>query len=109
MGLSSHWIDPAEAQQAMEKGRGKGVRIALLDSGLDADHPMLTEIPSLQRKAIIEGAHGFETIDDDEPDAFGHGTAVAYLIHQVAPEAEIWSYKVFEKAGGRRSSPASAL
>ena len=33
------WISPTQAMQAIEKGDGHGVRIAVLDSGIETSHP----------------------------------------------------------------------
>src|SRR5512141_3267456 len=73
---------------------GKGVRVAVVDSGIDADHPALGD--SVCGGVAIEYDEQAETrvrIEPDEPshDLSGHGTACAGVIHSVAPEAEIYS------------------
>ena len=35
----SAWISPAQAAEAIEQGDGHGVRIAVLDSGIETSHP----------------------------------------------------------------------
>ena len=35
------WITPDDALAAIREGRGRGVRIAILDSGVEASHPAL--------------------------------------------------------------------
>lgn len=93
---------------------GKGVRVAVVDSGIDADHPALGD--SVRGGVAIEYDEQAETrvrIEPDEPshDLSGHGTACAGVIHSVAPEAEIYSVRVlgrdmkgkaFQFAGGLR-------
>ena len=91
------------AHTAHAKGhRGAGVKVAILDSGIDYDHPDLT--------ARYRGGYDF-VFDDDDPfdDNFeSHGTHVAGIIAAqnngvgimgVAPEVELFSLKVLDGAG----------
>lgn len=103
------WITLAQARKALRLGTGKGVKVAILDSGIDGTHPALEPVRLADRKAVTEGELGPEVIADPGGDLFGHGTAVAYLVQQTAPEAEIGSYKVFENADGRCSGRAALL
>jgi subtilisin len=93
---------------------GKGVRVAVVDSGIDADHPALEG--SVVNGLAVEYDETSETrvrIEPDCPshDLSGHGTACAGIIHKLAPEAEITSIRVlgrdmrgkaFQFAGGLR-------
>lgn len=81
---------------AMGGATGAGVRVAVVDSGIDADHPMLGNAVD------VEGAIDF-SVDADgsvvstpgpHDDVFGHGTACAGIIHALAPEASITSVRV---------------
>lgn len=75
---------------------GQGVRVAVVDSGIDADHP------ALDGSVDADGAIAFSVGDDEEVvvergahgDSFGHGTACAGIIHALAPRATITSVKV---------------
>jgi subtilisin family serine protease len=67
---------------------GKGVRVAVVDSGVHAAHPH------------IEGVAGGITIGDEVDgknytDIIGHGTAVMAAIKEKAPEAEYFAVRVF--------------
>ncbi len=69
-------------------GSGRGVRIAVIDSGVHASHPH------------IGGVAGGVTIgvERDEPgytDVIGHGTAVMAAIKEKAPDAEYFAVRVF--------------
>ncbi len=75
---------------------GSGVRVAVIDSGIDADHP------GLEGCVDAEGSVAF-TVDEvgavvaergPHGDSFGHGTACAGIIHSLAPAARITSVKV---------------
>jgi subtilisin family serine protease len=68
---------------------GKGVRIAVIDSGVHADHPHVGGV--FGGVAIRDDG----TLDEDFVDRLGHGTAVAAAIREKAPKAEIIAIKVF--------------
>jgi subtilisin family serine protease len=99
---------------AWGESAGRGVRVAVVDSGIDADHP---ELGGCVRGGVaVEYDPEAETrvrIEADNPprDLSGHGTACAGIIHGLAPEAEIYSVRVlgrdlrgkaFQFAGGLR-------
>jgi len=43
-----------EARRALESGTGKGVRIAVIDSGIEVDHPQLAGIKLIDDLHIVE-------------------------------------------------------
>ncbi len=79
---------------------GRGVRVAVIDSGIEADHPALDD--AVRGGVIVEYDRRTQTqtrlVDDPAPrDLFGHGTACAGIIHRLAPEAELYSVRVFSR------------
>jgi subtilisin len=90
------WITPEQAAAAMKSGRGKGIRIAVLDSGVEWDHPDLRGINIADDIIIAESDGVLEAKPGNRTDLFGHGTAVASIVHEVAPEAEIGSIRVLD-------------
>ncbi len=86
--LSPHW--------AFGGAEGSGVRVAIIDSGIDADHPMLGDsVDSEGAIAFRVGPDGdVQAIEGPHRDVFGHGTACAGIIHTLAPRAKITSVKV---------------
>jgi subtilisin len=79
---------------------GKGVRVAVVDSGIEFDHPALDGCVCggvvMEYDEQAENNVRIET--DDEPcDFAGHGTACAGIIHSVAPQAELYSVRVLGK------------
>jgi subtilisin len=89
-------IDELTPSWAWGGATGEGVRVAVIDSGVDASHPglhgcvdeaggMAVELDATGRARLVPGPH---------PDAFGHGTACAGIIHELAPQAAVTSVKV---------------
>src|SRR2546423_1335950 len=76
------------------KGRtGRGVRVAIIDSGIDTEHPALKGKIKESVEAIQEGGRTVFR-HSTAGDVAGHGTACAGIITTVAPEAELYSIKV---------------
>lgn len=96
-------IDPREPafvdvtpEWAWGGATGEGVRVAVIDSGVDATHPALGDSVDVDGGVTVEpdGAGGVQVVPGPHDDAFGHGTACAGIIHQLAPGARITSVRV---------------
>ena len=90
------WITPEQALAAMLRGRGRGMRIAVLDSGVEWGHPDLKNVRMADDLVIGEVNGCLEFQEGRGEDVFGHGTAVVSILHEVAPEAEIGSFRVLD-------------
>jgi len=87
---------------------GTGVTVAVLDTGIDTDHPELVSI------TVGGKGFGYNTYEDDN----GHGTHVAGIITSdgttdtfskgVAPDAEVWTGKVCNSGGSCHISDIAA-
>jgi subtilisin len=81
---------------------GAGVKVAIVDSGVDVDHPMVGGM--VRGAAVVERTpDGPVAREEPHGDLFGHGTACAGIIHALAPEAELYSVRVLGpnlKGGG---------
>ena len=71
---------------------GRGVRIAVVDSGVHATHPHVGGVWG----GVGVGPSG--ELSDDYVDRLGHGTAVAAAIREKAPECELLAARVFDRA-----------
>jgi hypothetical protein len=65
---------------------GKGVRVAVIDSGVHASHPHVNGVS----KAIAIGRDGASA-----EDVLGHGTAVLAAIKEKAPDAEFIAVRIY--------------
>jgi len=98
---------------AWGKSTGKGGRIAIVDSGIEHDHPALDD--SVKGGVIVEydsRAKNYYRIkpENKSVDVSGHGTACAGIIHSIAPDAELYSVRVLGRSmGGRAIQFAAGL
>lgn len=78
---------------------GRNVRVAVIDTGLDAEHPELSG-------AVAES---FDAIGEGPVDIEAHGTAIAGIVaaHRqmtgTAPDARVLAVRAFSAAGGRKA------
>ncbi|WP_216323375.1 S8 family serine peptidase [Deinococcus aestuarii] len=94
-----------QAQQLVPE-RGLGVRVAVLDTGVDLGHTLL--------QGRIDAASGWDYVDGDAVPQeeqsggakYGHGTAVTGVILQIAPNAKIVPLRVLGPDG---SAPVSRV
>jgi subtilisin len=98
---------------AWKESTGKGVRVAIVDSGVEFDHPAVGD--RVRGGVVVEydakAKDNYRIRPDDKPmDVSGHGTACAGIIHALAPEAEIYSVRVLGRnMGGRAIQFAAGL
>jgi len=72
-------------------GTGRGVRVAVVDSGVHAAHPHVNG---------VAGGVGFDAegrAHDDYVDRLGHGTAVVAAIKDLSPDVYVFAVKVFDR------------
>ena len=75
-----------------------GVRVALIDSGVEASHPWLARA-RLAHRHLESVGQAFSVVEDAGGDQSGHGTACAGIIHRMMPAAEIVSIRALGPDG----------
>lgn len=92
--------DDVTPEWAWGGAAGDGVRVCVVDSGIDGRHP---------RVGTVDTAMGVYVDDDGEPvvrpeeraeDTAGHGTAVAGIIRSIAPAVSLSSVRVLTEGIG---------
>ncbi len=91
-------VERIGAELAHSQNKGQGIKVAILDTGIDLDHP------DLRVAGDVTFVPGTTSGDDDN----GHGTLVAGIIAAldndigtvgIAPEVELYAVKVLDRRG----------
>jgi subtilisin family serine protease len=80
---------------------GKGVKVAVVDSGVDADHPLIDGRVAGYVAISVAGTGDLVFEEAPHEDTSGHGTACAGIVLAIAPECELYSVQVMGRRGGR--------
>lgn len=80
---------------AYGSGSGRGVRVAVIDSGVDGSHPLVGGVAEYVAISLDDAAQdGVRVEYGEHQDLYGHGTACAAVIRSLAPEVELVSVRV---------------
>jgi thermitase len=91
-----------EQGHSLAPNLGHGVKVAVIDTGVDLQHPALQE-------ALAPAGEWYDFYSDDavpqeegtfEDAGYGHGTNVAGIIRQIAPRATLLPIRVLGPDGG---------
>jgi subtilisin len=90
--LPEIWPGEITRDWAWGGATGAGVKICVLDSGVDLDHPLVGVV----QRSVAISIHQDEVLieEDTAGDLCGHGTACAGVIRSLAPECELVSVRV---------------
>ena len=94
---------------------GQGVKVAVLDTGIDLSHPAFSgKLDTTNAKDYIDGDMTPQEVNSNTTggfsDGYGHGTAVADIILQIAPNVTILPIRVLDSTGnGDTATIAAAI
>lgn len=90
---TSRWAYQATRARALAANdlTGEGIRIGIIDSGIN---PAVAQLP-------IAAHYNFVDDRQDLHDTIGHGTFVAGIIHNILPDAQLYSYIAFRRHNRR--------
>ena len=93
LALPTEWPGRVTREWAWGGSTGKGVRVCILDSGIERDHPDVGELAGAVAVEVGEGDE-ISVVEDVEGDLCGHGTACAGIVRSLAPDCELHSVRV---------------
>ena len=101
--IGDEWPERVTREWAWGGSTGKGVTVCILDSGVEAGHPLVGDVD--RAVAFTRGEdEEIELVVDTEGDLCGHGTACAGIVRSLAPECTLVSARVLG-AGFKGSGP----
>ena len=93
IGIGVEWPESVNREWALGGSTGAGVRVCILDSGVQPDHPLIGPLEGAV--ALRKTEEGEIVVEEDtEGDLCGHGTACAGIVRSVAPECSLFSVRV---------------
>src|ERR1700686_4658443 len=87
-----------EAERAISEGDGSDVYDAVIDSGIDVTQPQLIGTSLADDLAVVTAGPRLRLIPGEGCYTYGHGTAVAGIIRQLAPKCLPGSSRVLSGA-----------
>jgi subtilisin len=111
--VSQELIAEITPEWAWGGSRGAGVRVAVVDTGIEYDHPALGGMAyggvNIEWDESAKDNLRYELVDHPA-DLVGHGTGCASIIHRIAPDARLYSVRVLgANMGGRALQFAAGL
>src|SRR6516225_3333568 len=89
--LELEWMTP---EWAWGGSAGAGVRVAVIDSGIDNNNPAIAGHVKGYISFFEDREGQMHISEEPHSDVFGHGTACADIIRRLAPDCELFSIKV---------------
>lgn len=104
--VRAQWVlDELKIRDVHRISKGKGIKLAIIDTGVD---PTLREIKSriVKWKNFLDGSKPYFEKGKFPFDWSGHGTSIASIVFQVAPEIELAIVKVYDNETMRTVPPS---
>jgi len=93
LGVQAAWPQRVRREWAVGGSTGDGVRVCILDSGVEQGHPVVGPLQSTVAISLDE--QGLPVVEEDRAgDLCGHGTACAGIVRSLAADCEIHSVRV---------------
>jgi subtilisin family serine protease len=93
IGIANPLPERVDAEWAFGGSSGEGIKVCILDSGVEEGHPLVGDVSGAVVISLDE--EGRPVADEDtEGDLCGHGTACAGIVRSIAPGVEIYSVRV---------------
>jgi subtilisin family serine protease len=103
--LPMRWPAPVTREWAWGGSTGRGTRVCIVDSGIEAGHPLVGPVES-SRVAVVDEQGDVAMVTDEAGDVAGHGTACGGIVRSIAPDCGLHSVRVL---GPESTGSAKAL
>ncbi|MEM7699182.1 MAG: S8 family serine peptidase [Verrucomicrobiota bacterium] len=97
------WIDLDTARKGFADADGEGIKVAVIDSGIDADHPALEGLVLADDVGISCDGVSLRVEENAGSDVYGHGTAVASILIKEAPGVQVGNFRALDSSNHARS------
>jgi len=91
--IDAQWPERVTREWAWAGATGAGLRVCIVDSGIERDHPLVGEVQEAVAVSVGEDGEAV-VVEDTEGDLCGHGTACAGIVRSFAPDCELTSARV---------------
>jgi subtilisin len=85
---------PLDRAEIFAGADGRGVSVAIVDSGVDGHHPAVAGHVVRHLRVDVDGDDASVSDDPEARDLVGHGTACAGIVAAIAPAADIVSIRM---------------
>ena len=103
-------LDTISWEDAFEGSTGRGVKVCVVDSGIDNHHPAMAGAVKGWIEPILDGEGNVTFNPDPHEDLFGHGTACGGIIRGIAPDVELYSVRVLgQRLSGKAATFSAGL
>jgi subtilisin family serine protease len=93
IGVDVEWPEQVTRDWAWGGSTGEGVRVCILDSGIERNHELIGALDG--SVALTKREDGEIVVEEDvEGDLCGHGTACAGIVRALAPDCGLFSVRV---------------
>lgn len=97
------WPAVEQAVEALRISDGTGIKVAIIDSGVEVTHPALEGIQLADDISVSCDGVNLKIEEGVGSDVYGHGTAVASLVLKEAPGVTLGSFRALDSSNHARS------
>jgi subtilisin len=109
LALPMRWPHPVTREWAWGDSSGRGVRVCVVDSGIEAGHPRVGDVDGAFVTEVDAGG-SVRVVADAGGDVAGHGTACGGIVRSLARDCGLYSVRVLgEDATGTGAALIAGL
>ena len=103
-------LDVISWKDAFDGSTGRGVKVCVIDSGIDNNHPAIAGAVKGWVEPILDGDGNTAYNLEHHEDLYGHGTACSGIIREIAPGVDLYSVRVLgQRLSGKAATFSAGL